>query len=322
MTRIEQVDPADDRRYAEFHDAYEASHDLDCLIPWTAREKRVLLEPDPYERCAALLARDDAGRVVGGGSATLPRRDNLTFAYLQVWTLPDRRREGHATAVLAALEDAARAAGRTKALIGAASPVGAERPAAPAFAAARGYEFDLRDAVRELPLPADPPDAPVDPAYRLASWPGVIPDAYVAEWARLRHILTEEAPSGDAGIENEHWDAERVRHQERLRERQGRDAWVTVAVAPDGTLAGHTELSLPRGSDEAHQWDTLVLPEHRGHGLGLAMKAANLRAAAPLLAGRRRITTWNAASNAPMIAVNEALGFRLIAWEDEYVKRL
>jgi RimJ/RimL family protein N-acetyltransferase len=71
-----------------------------------------------------------------------------------------------------------------------------------------------------------------------------------------------------------------------------------------------------------YQWDTLVLPSHRGHGLGLALKAATMREAADLLQDRRRIITYNAAGNEPMIRVNEALGFRQIAWLGEYVKEL
>ena len=64
----------------------------------------------------------------------------------------------------------------------------------------------------------------------------------------------------------------------------------------------------------AYQQDTLVLREHRGHGLGLALKAAThagprrrvARGCAP--SGRGTPTT-----NGPMIAVNEALGYRTTA---------
>ena len=70
------------------------------------------------------------------------------------------------------------------------------------------------------------------------------------------------------------------------------------------------------------QWDTLVLPTHRGHGLGLALKVATMQAADDLLEGRRRIITYNAAGNEAMIRVNEALGFRQVAWVGEYVKEL
>ena len=43
---------------------------------------------------------------------------------------------------------------------------------------------------------------------------------------------------------------------------------------------------------------------------------------AHVLEGRRRIHTYNAASNAHMIAVNEAMGFRQVAWAGEYIRTI
>jgi len=62
----------------------------------------------------------------------------------------------------------------------------------------------------------------------------------------------------------------------------------------------------------AYQWDTLVLPEHRGHRLGLALKVANLRALQAEHPEVTRITTWNAEQNGPMVAVNVELGFEIV----------
>ncbi|MET0928156.1 MAG: GNAT family N-acetyltransferase, partial [Aeromicrobium sp.] len=121
-------------------------------------------------------------------------------------------------------------------------------------------------------------------------------------------------------LENEHWDAERVRKDEADLVRVGRTMQVTVARAASGGLAGHTQLAFPDDDAEVYQWDTLVRPEHRGHGLGLALKIHTMNASADLLAGRRRITTENAADNTHMIAVNEQLGFRQTAWTGEYVR--
>ena len=103
---------------------------------------------------------------------------------------------------------------------------------------------------------------------------------------------------------------------------QGRTPQVSIAVSPDGEVVGHTQLLFGSDSTDVFQWDTLVLPTHRGHGLGLALKVATMQKAADLLDGRRRITTYNAAGTEPMIRVNEALGFRQIAWCAEYVKEL
>lgn len=159
----------------------------------------------------------------------------------------------------------------------------------------------------------------VAPGYALETWRGACPDRWIDEYAELRRILTSEAPSGDAGLEDEHWDAARVRKDEADLERAGREMQIVVARAADGSLAGHTQLAFAQG-DEVFQWDTLVRREHRGHGLGLGLKIRAMQVSSDLLEGRRRITTYNAASNVHMIAVNEALGFRQTAWLGEYVR--
>ena len=56
---------------------------------------------------------------------------------------------------------------------------------------------------------------------------------------------------------------------------------------------------------------TVVHPAHRGHRLGLAVKLANLEALARRAPAVRTIVTGNAAVNAPMIAVNDMMGFRI-----------
>jgi GNAT superfamily N-acetyltransferase len=56
---------------------------------------------------------------------------------------------------------------------------------------------------------------------------------------------------------------------------------------------------------------TVVHPEHRGHRLGLAVKLANVDVLARQAPDVRVIVTGNAAVNAPMIAVNDMLGFEV-----------
>jgi hypothetical protein len=62
--------------------------------------------------------------------------------------------------------------------------------------------------------------------------------------------------------------------------------------------------------------------EHRGHRLGLATKAINLRAVQTLRGDLTLVTTQNAETNDYMVAINERMGFRPIEVAAEYVKRL
>ena len=86
---------------------------------------------------------------------------------------------------------------------------------------------------------------------------------------------------------------------------------LSAGAVTDGRLVAFTDLQIPLAQPErAHQAGTLVLSEHRGHRLGALVKVAVLRELAATLPEVRRISTYNSDSNLPMVAVNEALGFR------------
>ena len=57
-----------------------------------------------------------------------------------------------------------------------------------------------------------------------------------------------------------------------------------------------------------HQHDTSVVGAHRGHRLGLLLKASMLQWLAEERAAAGEVDTWNAESNDHMIGVNEQLG--------------
>lgn len=321
---ISRLDDTEGAAFDEWYAVYSAAYDRPFDAPWLPVEKRVNLTDDAYEAKIALVAR--AGeRIVGGGTATLPLKDNTSLAYLDVFVHPRERRQGHGTAMLEALAAEVREAGRDRLFIEAMWGVDEKTSPAREFVTALGFAPDLIDAARQLDLPAEPPDAPVADGYSLHTWRGVCPEEWLDSYADLRRRMVSEAPNGEIGLEEEYWDAERVRSDEAATARSHREIQVVVARHDShgdvpGPLVGHTQLLFPEASDEVYQWDTLVLPEHRGSGLGLSLKAAAMRASADLLAGRSRIMTYNAASNAPMIAVNERLGFRQVAWCGEYLR--
>ncbi|MCL3819735.1 GNAT family N-acetyltransferase [Aeromicrobium wangtongii] len=324
MTTVERLDPRDGEQFAAFHGAYLAAHDDEWDRPYSAQERRAeLLDDSSYTVTHGVLARDVSGHVVGSGVVELPLKDNLTLAYIEVAVPPEHRRRGHGTAILRGLEEIAVDAGRTALFAEVRWPADADASARTAFAEARGFRRDLVDAHRVLDLPASLPEAPVRDGYSLRAWRGPCPPEWVDQYAGLLSLLVQEAPSGDYPLENEFFDAERVRRDEQLLVAQGRVMQVAVAVADDGRLAAHTQLVFSESDpDNVYQWDTLVLPEHRGHGLGLSLKILAMRESADLLEGRRYVHTFNAATNGPMIAVNDAMGFRLVGWLGEYVREL
>ena len=65
---------------------------------------------------------------------------------------------------------------------------------------------------------------------------------------------------------------------------------------------------------------TMVLPEHRGHALGLALKLATHAALTALVPECGLVVTDNADANASMNAVNEQMGYRLVEQQLEVQK--
>jgi RimJ/RimL family protein N-acetyltransferase len=76
-------------------------------------------------------------------------------------------------------------------------------------------------------------------------------------------------------------------------------------------VAALTQLEVDPDSPEwGHQGLTAATRPHRGHRLGLLVKAAMLQWLGQAEPGLERIETGNADANEHMIAVNETLGFQ------------
>jgi GNAT superfamily N-acetyltransferase len=297
---------------------------------WSADELRASYGLQDDERRRAWAGVLD-GEVVGQLEIHLPVHDNTHRAAIELAVRPDRRRLGVGTAMLAVVEQAARDEGRT--VFGAESDVAIEHddPAA-GFAARHGYAEVLSEIRSELTLPL--PDGTLATAEAeaqehatgyetLTAWDG-IPDERLADRALLSRRMSTDAPQGGLDLVEEKWDEARVLRDFELARAQGRRIVETVArERATGRLVAYTTIGIAKHTpDTAYQWSTLVLREHRGHRLGLLVKAANLRALVDEMPGIRRVFTWNAGENAPMLRVNRALGFAPIGTLTEWQKTL
>ncbi len=256
------------------------------------------------------------GAVVGALRVLLPVRDNTTVAYVDVAVHPAARRRGTGTALLAKGARLARAAGRST-LVAEVLEAGPDAPGC-AFARAAGWTCGMRETRRDLLLPVDgarlaaleAEAAAASAGYEVVTWRDRTPDALLEDRALLSTRMSTDAPSGDVPVGAEVWDAARVREQEAVTLARGRTVLSAGAVR-DGRLVAVTDLDVPLARPgHARQSGTLVLAGHRGHRLGARIKIAVLRELAATMPGVRRISTYNADGNRPMVAVNEALGFR------------
>lgn len=266
-------------------------------------------EPGEHARRLRLEACD-CGKLVGVAELELPLTENLDVGWCEVNVLPEHRRRGVGRLLWHAVLDRARGAGRTR--IGCEVSVGSEGGAGLLFAAAMGTVEKHREDHLLLDLPVA--TARVDPAYDLVFWRGRCPVEHRAAYLAMRNQMNADVPTGELDLEPAVLtDTRLARSEERLM----RSYDVRVAAARrrvDGALGGYSLLFVPHGADHARQDDTLVMPEHRGHRLGAALKAANY---ADLPEHVRVVHTWTAPSNGAMHHTNTALGFRVVEYLHE-----
>ena len=301
-------------------------HDAWSLASRRAREASTSWS---HRYFAAVADVDGADRVVAAAELMLPQRDNLELAMVDVAVDLDHRRRGVGTRALEHLTQLATEAGRTTLVAETAYPMDGIDPGE-GFLTGHGFALaqtmlrnDLN--VTDLDVTALTPEYPSATArYVIETSTDDTLDQWLEDRAHLQRRMSTDTPVGDLELHEEEWDADRLRAQRETTRRSGRRAFESVARHLEtGRLVAFTQLQVPTAEPVlAYQQDTLVLREHRGHGLGAAVKAANLAALRRELPQARTVRTWNAQENGPMIRVNEALGFRTTAIQREWQRRL
>ena len=331
MFRIRDVDTSDEGQLRQWYDVWRASqpHRRSDLIPsWDAAGRALSTSPPGF--ALQLFTAFDGDTPVGACLVNLPVDDNPTVVYADVMAHPDHRRRGAGTAVLSELERRARAAGRDRVLTEVFLTPGRDSGDA-AFAEARGYVEANREGVKAVDLDAaehlwDDLEAQVAESlgdYRVVTWRDRCPDQYVDSFGTALSRVMSLIPQGDLDLEDRDWTVERVRGAEERRVQIGLATFESVAVSPDGTVVGLTGVRVSTHDPRvAHIGVTMVLPEHRGHRLGLATKLASHRALRAAFQDCRLVTTSNAEVNAHMSAINEAMGYQLVETLVEYHRRL
>ncbi len=319
---IREVDRSDEARVHQHWEigrlANAESELRDFYVPWESAWRSYTVGRDDVEML--LLAAYDGDRMVGAARTDLNLLDNLHAATMSLYVPPERQREGIGTALEAACVETARRHDRRVLMAEAFAPPASDSPGV-LFAAARGYVLGIEDGMKLVDLIATEPSWDALEAktlarrgdYRVITWQDHVPDEHLDDYCALSESFFEEAPIGEMELEREVWDARRVSERESRNAQSGRHELSAGAVSPDGHLVAVTEVVV---SDFApwrgYQSGTLVAREHRGHQLGLAIKLANQRQVRTAFPELRLLLTGNADVNAPMNAVNDALGYRVV----------
>lgn len=323
---IAEIDPRDDRGFAEWFAVLDAAERLDRPGEpgWLLHEQRSVsvdgVGADPDTACELLVARDGE-QVVGAARLELPRRDNPHLCELVLAVAPQARRRGVGRALDDEVVRRAAEHGRTTLLSFADEPPGSQGCSGNRRATeALGYAVVQVEVRRDIDLPLDPAtvhrleraSAPHAADYDLRLWRDAVPDDLVDDLAELSRLMSTDVPKDEMDWREEVWDAARVRRNEQLNLDMDR-SWVGAGAVhrASGRMIAFTCMGWPRENPvRAYQWETLVASAHRGHRLGTLVKLAGLHELARSSPSTELISTWNAQENGPMIAVNDALGAR------------
>jgi GNAT superfamily N-acetyltransferase len=336
------------------HNAVEADAYGTDLLALRAEELLPQYRFQKYDRRRIFLARI-AGLVVGRALIEWSIDDDNPASWFVVEVLREYRRRGIGTALADVVESLHAESGRpvlqgfvAHAL--AAGGVGVRQEGGPEFLVpptgygrvaitdpgarflrARGLTLEQVSRGSVLRLPVDGPGLAVHrtraesvagSGYRVVLWSGLTPEHRRADIAALYTRMSTAEPLGGLAVVEERWDDARVLEEEEAMQGGGRTLLTAAAEhVPSGRLVAFTRLSMPADrSSPSEQEETIVLDEHRGHRLGMLLKAANLQFLAEEAPQAPLVYTFNAEENRHMLRVNEALGFTPIGYEGSWKK--
>ena len=280
---------------------------------WVADERRL----DAFLDMVRFAAYDaSTGDAVGYARVELDRDHNTHVAWAFVAVAEPHRRQGVGTALLRQVVEVAGDDGRVS--FGANTDEGG---AGEPFLARAGltrrqtaHQNRLRVADVDVAMLHEWIGRAPERAggYSLRAWDGPTPDELLEDFAACTEVMNS-APRGDLDLADERMTPDRLRTIESAKLGAGTSWWTICAVEEaTGAFAGFTQLSFPKWRTKlAKQNDTGVDPAHRERGLGRWLKAAMLVRVLEEKPEIEQVETWNAGSNAPMLAINHALGFRL-----------
>ncbi len=139
-----------------------------------------------------------------------------------------------------------------------------------------------------------------------------IPDSILENYCNVYTEVLNQAPrdeltTGDEVFTPEKW----KKLEDDVRKRSS--TWITALVKEqDGDIAGLSDIGYePSTPTIIHQYLTGVQEKHRGRGLGKWLKGAMLQKIRNEYPEVEVVSTENATSNEPMLAINEKMGFNL-----------
>jgi mycothiol synthase len=263
------------------------------------------------------------GHIIAFGEARIYQAgDNPDLIDFGLEVLPEFRRQGIARRCLRLVADHARTHSRSLLMAECNDRV----PAGAEFLLRIGARKGLEEPVNQLRL-ADLDRSLVGrwmegsrrlgTDFELRRWDNGYPPERLVELAALLQVVANDQPRDALEMEDMNFTPETLRQWDEFERAAGQQRWILCVVdRRHDRIAGLTEVTWsPNRPTILNHGFTGVLPEYRNKGFGRWLKAAMLDRVLNEHSELREIRAGNASSNAPMLKINRALGFRtLVVW--------
>jgi len=154
--------------------------------------------------------------------------------------------------------------------------------------------------------------------YRLDFWDGPFPGELAGDAAAFHHMV-QAKPRDGLHLVDVILHADHVVELDRALVEAGRQRWTIFVRDVSGRCVGGTEVTFESWDPAvAVQQNTAIDRAHGGLGLAKWAKASMLDRIRRERPDVERVRTSNAFSNAPMLAINTALGFKIIQARTEW----
>jgi mycothiol synthase len=288
----------------------------DSPIPWEETAQGLRNFPKSIDLSLWTAWDECAANIVAYGHIQLSHEDNLHLAHFMINVLPGSRRQGLGRELLARIFQVAREQNRRLLM----SSTMARVPAGAAFMKRIGAKKGLESHTNQL-LISDVDQSLLrqwqerakerGAGFEIGLWEGRYPEETIDPVVSLYDLVNQQ-PTGDLAIEDHAFSADRIRQTEHMLFARGYERWTLfVRERETGRFAGYTEvLWNPNRPEIVNQEMTGVFPEYRNKGLGRWLKAEMLDRILTRRPQVKFVRTENADMNAPMMKINNELGFK------------